>query len=165
MPHTWYFVSQEEVGMKCKFCGGDIDVPAMVPARGKFGGDIEALSCVGCAIREGIYCTKHNSPHAGFVGDDTTACLFCINEEVIENEKVAEQVYQRLKDGLDKAEWTALCGEILIANAITGGSDHSSLYRFIVTKAHRLHVPAETVVLEILEKKSVMMILPDFLFG
>ena len=77
--------------MRCKFCGTDPDPIVLVPnIEKRKDGQIEIFSCLDCAIKQGVYCEKHESPHTGFSGDETTACLHCIEEEVQAKKEVAE---------------------------------------------------------------------------
>ena len=149
--------------MECAFCGIHPDPVILIPIKQKD----EALccfSCYNCAVSHGVYCTKHNVAHTGFLGDDTTACLYCVEEEVQAKKGIARSLYTNIFGSLSEEELESIQDAAQMSSFITGDEDPVSVLRFIITKAHRLKVPLENVVVEIIDKRSVSMILPDSIF-
>lgn len=148
--------------MRCKFCGTDPNLVVLVPNVEKAkDGMIEIFSCLNCAIKHGIYCKKHECPHTGFSGDETTACLRCIEEEVQEKKEVAEEVYGRICGALPQEELDELQEFAEDSSVITGDDESVSVLRFVMTTAHRLKLPWDQVVVMILERRSAALILPS----
>ncbi|MBI2003644.1 MAG: hypothetical protein HYS78_01565 [Parcubacteria group bacterium] len=148
--------------MRCKFCGTDPDPIVLVPnvEKRKYG-QIEIFSCLDCAIKQGIYCEKHECPHTGFSGDETTACLRCIEEEVQMKKEVAEEVYARICGALPQEELDGLQEFAEDSSVITGDDESVSVFRFVITTAHRFKLPWDQVVVQILERRSAAIILPS----
>ena len=148
--------------MRCKFCGIDPNPIVLVPnIEKKKDGMIEIFSCLDCAIRNGIYCEKHQSPHTGFTGDNSTACLRCIEDEVQKKKEVAEEVYGQICGALHQKELDELQEFAENSSVITGDDESISVFRFVMTTAHRLKMPWDQVVVQILEQRSTALILPS----
>src|SRR3989344_259200 len=148
--------------MRCKFCGTDPDPVVLVPnVEKRKDGQIEIFSCLDCAIKQGIYCEKHDSPHTGFSGDETTACLRCIEEEVQTKKEAAEEVYARICGTLPQEELDELKEFAEDSRVITGDDESASVFRFVMTTAHRLKLPWDQVVVMTLERRSAQLILPS----
>jgi len=148
--------------MHCKFCGTDPDPIILVPNIEK-GKDemIEIFSCLDCAIKNEIYCEKHQSPHTGFTGDNSTACLRCIEEDIQAKKEEAEEVYARICGVLSQEELDELQEFAEDSSVITGDDESVSVFRFVMTTAHRLKLPWNQVVVQILERRSAALILPS----
>lgn len=138
---------------ECHLCGCDPEVLVLLPPSKKYPKEA-VLSCVSCALRHGVYCQMHQVPHTGF-GDDTTACLRCVNEKAAECESFGEELLrtvraqisleerEELEDWLDRVSW------------ITEATEELSLMRVVVARAFRSHVPIEAIERRILEEKSI----------
>lgn len=151
--------------MNCRFCGHDPELIMLVPARRKFDGAIEVFSCRNCAIEKGLYCVKHDKPHIGFDGDDTTACLSCIVEEVQVRKEMAEFLYRRLFRILPDPEWMELQEAAVIASTIMGENDAVAILRFMVTKAQREKVSVENIFDRVVQAGTASMLIPQTIFG
>ena len=148
--------------MHCKFCGTDPNPVILVPNIEKAkDGVIEIFSCLDCAIKQGIYCEKHQNPHTGFTGDNSTACLRCIEEEVQAKKEVAKEVYDRICGALPEEELDELQEFAEDSSVITGNDESVSVLRFVMTTAHRLKMPWDQVVVQILKQRSAQLILPS----
>ncbi len=150
--------------MRCSFCKSDPEVIVMVPGRGMFGGAIEVSACLECAIKQDIYCRLHRQPHTGFSGDET-ACLACIEADVRDRGAIAETTNQRLFLGLPSQAWIELHEAAEISGSITGEDDSIAVLRFILTKSHRLKVPMEDVIDQVLNEGSASSIMPSKMFA
>lgn len=150
--------------MNCAFCRIDPDLVVLVPVK-ENGRTTSSFSCLDCAVKKGVYCEKHDRPHTGFHGDDSTACLSCIEEEVQATEEDrTEEIYSLIRGVLKPDELEDLEDAIEMSSACTGNGDSVSLFRFIVTRAKRLHLSPDEIVVQVLEKRSAAIILPASLF-
>jgi hypothetical protein len=150
--------------MTCKFCRIDPDIIVLVPNKDKGkDGYLEVFACLACSRKEGLYCDKHERPHTGFMGDNTTACLFCIEEEVQARKEEATEVWERLRSVMFEEAWEELREEAEISSVITGDDESLSGFRFIVTAAHRHRISSDEIVNRIVQRKSAVSILPRWL--
>jgi hypothetical protein len=139
--------------MNCGICQKDIgEIIVPLPIR-QPDGALEVLACLACAKVSAAYCTKHDRPHMGFV-DRTTACRFCIEEEVARLTPSAEEIFERILDDLDAEEFEDLLDEARLSSVITGESVEVCLLRIIVTKAQRTGSTVENVIELLLTEQS-----------
>ena len=125
----------------CEVCGEDPDIIVLLPeARG----NKAIFGCITCAVRLGLYCEKHNSPHTGFE-DGLSACLKCIEELTAKDEEVCEELLQRLKFQIPEDEREELNDWLKIVTEITGDSEARCLMRALAGKALRLGLPVESI--------------------
>jgi hypothetical protein len=143
--------------MHCRYCGKDPELIVLVPQKG---GQSEPFACLECSIAHGIYCRRHDKPHTGFVDGDTTACLDCVVEEVTRRREFAEEYYSRLKGGLSEEAWEELSEAAEDASEIMNELTAVSVLRFLVTASHRLALPVEDLLVQILDRRSASILLP-----
>lgn len=139
---------------ECRVCGEDPDVLVLLPeARG----NTAIFSCIACAIKLGLYCTRHNSPHIGFE-DGLSACLTCIEELSAKDEQVCRELLQRLRGDLTEGERDELDDWLEVVTAVTGDSDARCFMRALAGKALRLGVPTEAIEARVRREKSIRLI-------
>ena len=148
--------------MNCTFCGKDPDVFVLIP--GKMDGSRGPFACVECATENGLYCKEHDTPHTGFVGDDSTACLRCVEEDVQGSRDRAEEIYDRIKGAVSDENWNTLYESVETSSEITGDEDSVSLLRFIATIAHRRHITIDDVVVIVFGEESSSLLFPRIIF-
>jgi hypothetical protein len=112
-------------------------------------------------VKHGVYCTKHDGPHTGFTDGRTTACLRCVEEEVQARKDLAEEYCARLEGGLADEAWKELQEAAELSSEITGDEDPVSILRFLVTCSHRLVLPLEDLLVQILDRRSASILLPS----
>lgn len=101
--------------MKCKLCDVEMDIIVLIPLR-QPDGALEILVCRKCALKQGMYCKRHERPHLGFE-DGSHACVECIKERVQELRKRGEGILKRLSQGLSPevfktlTEWAEFVSE------------------------------------------------------
>lgn len=145
--------------MKCGLCGKDIgDFVVSLPLK-KADGSLSTMACLECAEKSPVYCKKHRKPHLGFI-DDTTACIYCIEEMVAENRHKEISIFNNLRQELTTEEFERLLEWATIVSSITGNSRKNCILRAIATKAKRSNHSIEEVLEKIIEAKSVESILP-----
>lgn len=145
--------------MKCGLCGMDIgDIVVSLPLK-KADGSFSTMACLKCAEKSSVYCKKHRKPHLGFI-DDTTACIYCIEEIVTENRHREASIFNNLREHLPTEELNRLLEWSLASSSITGNSQKTCILRAITTKAKRSNKSIEEVLEKIIEAKSVESILP-----
>jgi len=140
----------------CRFCNGDPEILVLLPANI---GPGSPFACIECAKKNGLYCVKHDKPHTGFAGDNTTACLRCIEEETLKARDRADEFYLLVKGALSEEEWENLSEAIEESSYLTGNEDPVTLLRFIATKAVRLHLSLDDILVRILQEQSAEFIL------
>ena len=150
--------------MDCGLCGKDIgNVIVLLPIK-KPDGCLSVLACLKCAKKSSAYCQKHKGPHTGFVGDNTTACLICVEEEVRRRKLEAESIFSKIKEVVTPKDLEELADWMEISSLITGDSEAVSVLRAIATRAARFQISIDEVVEQILKAKSLDIILPRTLF-
>lgn len=146
--------------MNCELCKKDIgDVIVSLPIK-KPDGCLNTMACLECAEESSAYCKKHKRPHLGFADDDTTACMICIEEMIARERSKEAYIFNRLKEALPLEDLKYLLEWADLAASITGNSRLTCILRDIVTKALRRQVSIEEIVKQILQTKSVDVILP-----
>jgi hypothetical protein len=145
--------------MKCELCGNDIgEIPVSLPLK-KADGSISTMACLKCAEKSPAYCKKHERPHLGFF-DDTTACIYCIEEMVTENRKKEVSIANDLRQKLPPKEFMRLLEWANESSFVTGSSGETCILRAIATKAKRSSQSIKEVLEKIIETKSIEYILP-----
>lgn len=149
--------------MKCEFCGKDIgDIIVSLPLE-KADGSLNTLACLKCAEKSSVYCKKHRRPHLGFI-DNTTACIYCIEEMVAENRHKEINIWYDLQQKLPTEELEQLLEWATISSSITSDSQKTCILRAIATKAKRSNQSIEEVLEKIIKAESVESILPFEVF-
>lgn len=149
--------------MKCELCGEDIgDIIVSLPLK-KMDGSLNTLACLKCAKNSSVYCKKHGRPHLRFI-DDTTACIYCIEEMVVENRHKKISIWDELRQNLPREEFERLLEWTTISSSITGDSRKTCILRAIATKAKRSNQSIEEVLEKIIKAKSVESIFPFEIF-
>lgn len=146
--------------MRCVFCKKDPDIIVLVPFR-TADGALESFACLQCSKEAGMYCDKHNSPHSGFAGDHSHACLRCIEEDTQSNANRAAEITKRIRRVIDKNQWDSLLFYAHMSSDATGDRYTVSLLRFVFKIAHRQEVTLDEVVSEIERKKDASILLPS----
>ena len=146
--------------MNCELCQRDRDgVVVVLPIRQK-NGVLCTMACLECAESSSAYCTDHQKPHMGFKGDDSTACMLCINETVQNNLQLEDSIFQKLQGELPPDELERLLKWAEFSAGITGNTKPTCILRAIVTKALRVNQNIQEVIEHIIESKSASFILP-----
>lgn len=149
--------------MKCKLCGKDIgDIIVSLPLE-KADGSLNTLACLKCAENSSVYCKKHRRPHLGFI-DNTTACIYCIEEMVAKNQHKEINIWYDLRQKLPTEEFDRIMEWATISSSITSDSRKTCILRAIVTKAKRNNQSIEEVLEKIIKAKSVESIFPSEIF-
>jgi hypothetical protein len=134
----------------CHVCGKDMDIMVLLPrARG----NTAIFGCIECAIRLGLYCERHASPHTAFE-DGLSACLKCIEELSAKDESVCRELLTKLRKGLSQDEREDLDEWLLTVTAITGHSEARCFMRALAGKALRLGVPTEAIEVRVMREQS-----------
>lgn len=145
--------------MKCEVCGNDIgEVVVPLPLK-RADGSLNAMACLKCAEKSTAYCLKHKRPHLGFF-DDTTACIYCIEEMVDENRDKADRIFSDLREKLLSEEFEKLLDWASTSSSVSGSSRNPCILRVIAAKAKRSNQTIEEVLKKIIETRSVEYILP-----
>lgn len=89
--------------MKCTFCGQGADEYVLIHRAERNGQD---MSCIPCAIKHGVYCERHRTPHSGVDGrgGKGTVCMQCVDDFVSRRANTAVKVLGRLTRGLPSVE-------------------------------------------------------------
>ena len=146
--------------MRCELCGCDPDIIVILPIK-KQDGCLNTIACLKCSKKSGHYCEKHERPHLGFEGDDTSACVFCIEEMVSANFNLADRIFNRLNETVSALEMERLLEAAEIAGEITGQSTSVCVLRFIATKALRLKKTINEMIGLVVQGKNVDIILSE----
>ena len=93
--------------MTCEICRKDLDDTIVILPIRQADGKLVTLACPPCAQQSSAYCQAHQAPHMGFA-EDTTACLRCIDEEVVRQAARAPEIWARLIHALPAIQVSAL---------------------------------------------------------
>lgn len=146
--------------MKCELCHTEQDVFALLPIK-QVDGALQTIACRNCGIKAGKYCTKHDIPHTGFDGDETTACLRCIEDEVRVEASQGPRYLVWLTAELPPTERDRLQEWFEMVTEITGQDEATCLMRALITKKLRTQAPdCDTIVRQVIVLRSVDAILP-----
>lgn len=126
-------------------------------------GRLNTIVCLECAWNSSAYCQKHQNPHLGFLDDESTTCLLCIEEMVEQNRDNAFMILNVLEWHLPNEEFNSLIEWADLSGQIIGCSRVISILRALVTKALRHKMTIREVVEEIIQTKSVEAILPKII--
>ncbi len=116
----------------------------LVPVRSPDGG-LAVFSCVDCSKKNGLYCERHNVPCVGFE-DQTTACLFCIEELVKFEHRRANEVAEKVKNSIDEYDRKRLRRSAKVSAQVTGSSEDIAILRFVASRAIRDKVSIEHII-------------------
>lgn len=147
--------------MNCEYCGVDPN-PVVLLNKPQPDGRLTIYSCQDCAIEAGMFCSKHQRPHLGFM-DETSACLRCIDEQVAaEGEKIAGALTGRLISSDKREEVEVTLNDwyesMMVESRYVGMADLSmalkvrrathatNIARLVVTKAQRMNIEPEDVI-------------------
>jgi len=144
--------------MLCAKCLRNTDDLVLLPVKQKDGA-LGSIHCHDCAVKSPYYCVKHDTPHIGFEGDNSTVCLICVEEEVQQRKKDAPELYERLKRELPTEVFEEIDEDAALAGEITKNSKAVCVLRFIIVKARRRGISVEEVADEIIREKSAYVIL------
>lgn len=144
--------------MNCELCGKDANTYVILPIK-KGDGSLITITCLRCAAQSPAYCRRHQTPHLGFAGDDTTACRLCIEEMVEALKASAGATYVELQVALSPNTFEEIQEAVAASSSITGDDEQISLLRFIVTKSLRTGKTIEEIVGELLQQNSAGVIL------
>lgn len=145
--------------MECVFCHCDPDVVATVPHPETL---YAVFSCVPCATEHGLYCEKHDTPHAGYSGGggSGTICLTCFHDERTRCAPDAEDMFYELAQQLPGAEWGRVREWLNDMSDVYQEDSPVMLLRGIVGEALRRRVPPQEVVRDAIAVQSASAILP-----
>ena len=146
--------------MKCELCGRTSDDTLVILPIKKADGCLNTIACLECAESSSAYCKRHERPHLGFIGDDTTACAICIEEMVTEKKPIEMSIFSTLQQKLPEEELNHLLEWATLSASITGNSEATCILRAIITKALRTKESVEEVAEKVIKTKSVNFILP-----
>jgi len=88
-------------------------------------------------------------------------CRICIEEAIAEDRDRAEEIYSTIKDELSSEEVDKLDDWAQLVSSVTGNSIAVCVLRGVATKALRLGTGINDVFENIIEIKSVNLILPN----
>ena len=146
--------------MLCEICGTDVEGIMLLPIKHP-DGRLETLSCLLCAKKSKNYCLKHEIPHVGFVGDDTTACHVCINELVMEGLGRSDSLVDIMSTVLPSQEWMKIHLWLKMIVGLTNDSAEKCLLRAFITKQLRMKAGSIDVVIHmVVDGNSADPILP-----
>ena len=146
--------------MRCEICGArEFNTIVLLPIK-KPDGCLNTIACLSCAEESPAYCRKHERPHLGFADDDTTACVLCIEELIIESEDKLPDIFDEFENNLPAEEYSRLKDWAEVSSDITGNYLSVCLLRALATKALRLKTTIEEIVKQVGQAKSVDSILP-----
>ena len=146
--------------MDCELCERAPDDTLVILPIKKADGALITLACLKCAENSSAYCKKHERPHLGFEDDDTTACMFCIEETVDEKRSMEVDIFNTFQHELPTEEFNSLLEWAALSASITGNSEATCILRAIITKALRLNQSIEEVVEKVIKTEAVDFILP-----
>lgn len=131
--------------MDCERCGKDAEVLNILPIPQE-DGKLDMITCTNCAKELGVYCSKHDSPHAGFE-DGSSACLHCVEEKVAEKGKEIVNSFREkvLTAGVGPGKLAPLGNWILETSEMTGFDPDVVLARGIITVAERLKIDTDEI--------------------
>lgn len=121
-------------------------------------GNDKIFGCIPCAIRLGLYCERHESPHTAFEQDGLSACLRCIEAESKDRAEAGEVLLQELRPLLARDERIELDEWLEMVVEITGATEGHCFMRAVVGKALRLNEPVETIQERITAERSIRLI-------
>lgn len=145
--------------MKCEICGNN-STPTFVllPIKQK-DGRLDTIACEKCAEHSSAYCKKHKRPHLGFSGDDSTACVMCIEEMIVNKEAQGISIFNTLREKLPPMEFNRLLNWATLSSFATGDSRTVCVLRAIATKALKHKITLDEVLGKVLKARSVDYIL------
>jgi len=146
--------------MKCQLCDKDIgDTIVLLPLK-RTDGALSTMACLNCAENSSAYCKKHNRPHLGFMDDNSTACIFCIEELVVQKENEEMFVFEKILEAIPPEEKKCLLDYATTVARIKQEREATSVLRAVATKALRLKRTVEEMVAQVVIQKSIESILP-----
>ncbi|TRZ64489.1 MAG: hypothetical protein D4Q79_01395 [Spirochaetia bacterium] len=148
--------------MKCELCGKDIGETIVLLPIKKTDGTLSTMACLDCVENSPAYCKKHGRPHLGFMGDDTTACILCIEELTAEKENEEMSVFNEILEAIPLEKRKRLLDYAITISSIKYECEATSVLRAVATKALRLKKTVEEIVIQIVNEKSAESILPEF---
>lgn len=131
--------------MECERCGKEAKEFNILPIP-QDDGKLKTITCTDCAREIGLYCSKHDSPHAGFE-DGSSACLRCVEEKVAEKGKEIVNSFREkvLTAGVGSGKLGPLGSWILETSQMTGFDPDVVLARGIITVAERLKTDTDEI--------------------
>ncbi len=143
--------------MQCAFCGIDPD-PVVLTWRPD--GSEQVMSCVACAIAQGVYCKKHQSPHGGITScqGKGTLCMTCFEELRGRYRDDANDLFSVLAEALPSNEWQRV--RAWLADKLYDEPPAEAVLRGVVCEALRRSCGPFRVVYDLVVAQSAEPILP-----
>lgn len=146
--------------MRCELCGKDIgDTIVLLPIK-KPDGALSSMACLSCAENSSAYCKKHERPHLGFMDNNTTACILCIEEVVAQKENEEVLIFDKILEVLPPEEKKDLLDWTTTIASLKREREATSVLRAVATKALRLKKTVDEMVTQIIRDKSAEFVLP-----
>jgi len=162
--HKKFHKEKEVKNMICELCGKDIgDTIVLLPLK-RTNGALSTMACLNCAENSSAYCKKHNRPHLGFMDDNSTACILCIEEIVAQKENEEVFIFDKILEAIPLEEKKRLLDWATAIASIKHEREATSVLRAVVTKALRLKRTVEETVAQVVIQKSIESILSEWVF-
>lgn len=150
--------------MRCELCGRDIGNEIVLLPIKRSDGALSSMACLNCAQSSSAYCKRHERPHLGFLGDDSTACVCCIEELITEKQNEEVLVFTKILEAIPPEEKKHLLEWAITVARIKHEREATSVLRAVVTKALRLKKTVEEMAAQVVCGKSIESILPEWVF-
>ena len=150
--------------MICQLCGKDIGDTIVLLSLKRTDGALSTLACLNCAESSSAYCRKHSRPHLGFMDDNSTACILCIEEIVAQKENEEVFIFDKILEAIPLEEKKRLLDWATAIASIKHEREATSVLRAVVTKALRQGKTIEEMVVQVVCQKSIESILPEWVF-
>lgn len=146
--------------MACQLCEAvESNIWVLLPIK-QSDGRLEIMACLSCAEESPAYCKKHQKPHLGFEDNDTTACDLCIEELILEYKGRFAVICDDLEKNLPEEQYNRLKEWADDTSELTGDYLYVCLLRALATKALRLKTSIDEIIRQMIQVKSVDLILP-----
>lgn len=153
------FIKEEVKAMKCELCSKDIgDTIVLLPIK-RTDGALITLACLNCAENSSVYCKKHSQPHLGFMDDNSTACMPCIEDMAAEKQNEKVLIFAKILEAIPLEEKERLLDWATTIASIKYERKATSVLRALATKALRLKKTVEEMIIQIVNDKSIGSIL------
>ncbi len=144
--------------MRCELRNHEADHLVLLPIHQPDGSSI-TTACLEHARESGAFCNTHEEPHLGFM-DGTHACVRCIEDEVAQSTYLASSFAKVIRDRLSRDDLIELTEWSSVSSETNGSTEDVCILRAVITTAHRLGITDQEVIQEIIDRKTVEVILP-----
>ncbi|OGZ46107.1 MAG: hypothetical protein A3C84_03225 [Candidatus Ryanbacteria bacterium RIFCSPHIGHO2_02_FULL_48_12] len=142
--------------MICVFCKKD-PLGVIVPVP-KLDGNGQDMSCIPCAVEQGLGCAQHQEAHRWFATrKGGHACKSCIQDMVLENIAREREIFVQIISSLSPNETTRITEWLC---ETTGGRDETRVLDALCMEAMTQGRTLQEVLEEVLTTQSADLIVP-----